>query len=197
MVPASRPLLLAAVLLCRTAWAASPTDGPAWSLDSLLGALAGRQEGTARFEETRTLKLMTAPLHSSGLLHYRRPDTLEKHVLKPRKERLRIEGDRLTIEDGSADSPRTLHLPDHPPVLAAIESIRAPLTGNAATLQRIFQISLGGSERRWVLTLVPREPVYAEVVRTVYVRGQGTRIASIEIDEANGDRSVITIEPEQ
>jgi hypothetical protein len=47
-----------------------------------------------------------------------------------------------------------------------------------------------------VLTLVPRDAAYAEIVRIVYVHGSGSRIDSIRIDEANGDRSEITIKPE-
>jgi hypothetical protein len=183
-------------LLGATSWAADPTATRTWNLDTLLGILATRAEGTARFTEIRTLKIVTAPLKSSGRLSFRRPDMLEKQVLAPHEETLRIEGERLIIEDGSADSPRTVHLPDHPPLLAAIESIRAPLTGNAETLRRLFTTTLGGSDRHWVLTLVPRDAAYAEIVRIVYVHGSGSRIDSIRIDEANGDRSEITIEPE-
>lgn len=197
MLQASRQLLLAGLLLGNAVAAGPPGNSRPWDLDQLLGALAGRQEGTARFHETRTLRIVTAPLHTAGRLYYRRPDVLEKQVLTPREERLRIEGDRLTIEDGSADSPRSLQLSDHPALLAAIESIRAPLTGNGATLRRLFEVSLGGSERRWLLTLVPREPAYAQIVRTVQVRGSGARVESIAIEEASGDRSVIAIEPDR
>ncbi|MGY6215308.1 LolA family protein [Methylolobus aquaticus] len=196
MARPSRRLPLALTLLSAASWAADPAPPRTWDLDALLGTLATRTEGTARFSEIRTLKIVAAPLRSSGRLSFRRPDILEKQLLAPRKETLRIDGDRLTIEDGSADSPRTVHLSDHPPLLAAIESIRAPLTGNAETLRRLFIATLGGSERRWVLTLVPRDAAYAEIVRVVYVHGSGPRIESIRIEEANGDRSEIRIEPE-
>ena len=196
MTRTSRLLPLVLVALSAAGWAADPAPARSWNIDTLLGALAARAEGTARFSEIRTLKIVTTPLKSSGRLSFRRPDILEKQVLVPREETLRIDGERLTIEDGSADSPRTVHLPDHPPLLAAIESIRAPLTGNAETLRRLFTATLGGSERHWVLTLVPRDAAYAEIVRIVYVHGSGPLVDSIRIDEANGDRSVITIEPE-
>ncbi|RYU56956.1 outer membrane lipoprotein carrier protein LolA [Methylolobus aquaticus] len=196
MAQPSRRLPLALALLSAASWAADPAPPRTWNLDALLGTLGTRVEGTARFSEIRTLKIVATPLRSSGRLSFRRPDILEKQLLVPRKETLRIDGDRLTIEDGSADSPRTVHLSDHPPLLAAIESIRAPLTGDAETLRRLFTATLGGSERRWVLTLVPRDAAYAEIVRVVYVHGSGPRIESIRIDEANGDRSEIRIEPE-
>jgi hypothetical protein len=196
MARTSRLLPLALVLLSAASRAADPAPTRTWNLETLLATLATRAEGHARFSETRTLKIVTTPLKSSGRLSFRRPGILEKQVVTPRKETLRVDGERLTIEDGSADSPRTVHLPDHPPLLAAIESIRAPLTGNADTLRRLFTATLGGSERHWVLTLVPRDAAYAEIVRIVYVHGSGARVDAIRIDEASGDRSVITIEPD-
>lgn len=187
---------LSAVLAVSTFAAAVQAAGkPAWNLDALLAALAARQQGTARYTETRTFKVVTTPLHSSGLLRFRKPDTLEKETLSPRAERMRVEGDRVTIDDGSPDGPKVLHLPEHPEVRILIESIRAPLTGDWAKLDTLFQISFGGSERRWLLSLVPREPRAAEWVRAVYVRGSADLVTGVEIEERSGDRSVLRIEP--
>lgn len=186
--------IAAAVLLSAVGlWQAHAAE-PAWTLQRLIAALSARSEGNARYTEIRTMKILTAPVRSSGVLRYRRPDTLEKQVLSPRPESMRVEGDRITIEDGSADSPRVLFLSEHPEVAVLIESIRAPLTGNLEKLTALFQVSLGGSERRWVLSLVPRSPRAAELVRGVYVRGSHDRVTSVEIDERNGDRSVLKIE---
>lgn len=177
--------------------AAAPSRKPVWNLEALVAALAKRPEGTARYTETRTLKILTTPVHSSGTLRYRKPDYLEKHVLLPREEILRVEGDRVTVEDGSPDSPRVLHLSEHPEVLVIIESIRAPLTGNLELLKTLFQFSLGGSERHWLLSLAPREPRFAELLRAVHVHGSGDRVTGIEIEERSGDKSAMRIEPTQ
>ncbi len=168
---------------------------PGWTLERLVAALAARTEGSARYTEIRTLKVLTAPVQSSGVLRYRQPDTLEKEMLAPRAEVMRVEGDRITIEDASPESPRVLFLPDHPEVAVLIESIRAPLTGNLEKLNALFQVAFGGSERRWLLSLVPRSPRAAELVRAVYVRGSHDRVTGIEIEERSGDRSVLRIEP--
>lgn len=167
----------------------------AWNLGALLGSLATRQQGTARYTETRTLKVLTKPIQSSGLLSFRRPDVLEKQVMLPKPESMRVEGDRVTIDDGSPQSPRILQLSDHPEVAILIEAIRTPLTGNLDRLNALFQVSLGGSERRWLLSLVPRDPRAAEWVRSVYVRGSGDRVNAVEIDEQGGDHTVLRIEP--
>ncbi len=166
-----------------------------WNLDALLGSLAARQEGTARYTETRTMKVLTRPLRSSGLLRFRKPDVLEKRVLTPQTESIRVEGDQVTIEGTGGEAPRTLQLSGHPEVGVLIEAIRAPLTGSRDRLNQLFQVSLGGSERRWLLSLVPRDPRAAEWVRSVFVRGSGDRVTGVEIEERNGDRTVLRIEP--
>ena len=167
----------------------------AWNLGALLGSLATRQQGTARFTEIRNLKVLTKPLRSSGMLSFHKPDVLEKRVTSPQPELLRVEGDRVTIDDGSPQSPRILQLSEHPEVAILIEAIRTPLTGNLDRLHALFQVSLGGSERRWLLSLVPRDPRAAEWVRSVYVRGSGDRVNAVEIEERSGDRTVLHIEP--
>jgi len=75
-----------------------------------------------------------------------------------------------------------------------VESIRAPLAGDLATLNRFYKISFGGSERNWLLALVPTEPNMARLVRFIRIRGSGDRIDRIEIEETGGDVSLMTIE---
>lgn len=187
--------LIACVVLC-AATSVLPVHAaqPGWNLERLVAALAARPEGSARYTEIRTMKILTAPVRSSGVLRYRQPDTLEKQMVSPRAELMRVEGDRVMIDDGTSAAPRVVFLAEHPEAGVLIESIRAPLTGNLQKLNALFQASLGGSERRWLLSLVPRSPRAAELVRVVYVRGSGDRVTGIEIEERNGDRSVLHIE---
>lgn len=187
--------VLIVALAVGVSFAATPDSArPPWTLERLLARIAAHGEGTARFVETRHLSVLTAPLKSSGLLRFRRPDFLEKQVLQPTEELLRVEGNRLTIDDGGPGSPKTMDLDDYPQVLAMIASIRAPLTGDAAMLNRLFQISVGGSERRWLLALTPRDARVAELLRAVYIRGREDAITVIEIQQRNGDRSELRIE---
>ncbi|MFO1418901.1 MAG: LolA-related protein [Methylotetracoccus sp.] len=187
--------VVAAALSLGISFAATPDSAhQPWTLERLLARIAPHDEGTARFSETRYLSVLTAPLKSSGVLRFRRPDFLEKQVLRPTKELLRVEGNRVTLDDGGGGSPRTMDLDDYPQILAMIASIRAPLTGDVAMLNRLFQVSVGGSERRWLLALTPRDARVAELLRAVYIRGREDVITAIEIQQRNGDRSEMAIE---
>ncbi|NJD05110.1 MAG: outer membrane lipoprotein carrier protein LolA [Methylococcaceae bacterium] len=140
------------------------------------------------------MSLLKQPLQVSGLLSFSPPAWLEKRITAPVDERYRVDGDRLTVDRPSGGLHQELSLSAYPPLWAFVESIRAPLAGDRATLERFYQVSLGGSRRNWLLALVPREPEMAALVRSVQIRGNEDRMRELTIEEANGDRSVLQIQ---
>ena len=54
-------------------------------------------------------------------------------------------------------------------------------------------MSLQGAENRWQLTLKPREPNMQALVEEIAIGGSGNIVRVIEIHEARGDRSIMTI----
>jgi outer membrane lipoprotein-sorting protein len=166
-----------------------------WDLSALMQTLAQAPQGQTRFTERKTVSLLKEPLTLTGTLSYRRPSWLEKHVLTPFDERYTVDGDTLTIDNPSQQLHKSLSLSSYPALWAFVESIRAPLAGDLSVLQQFYRISLGGTERNWLLALVPVEPEMAKLVRLIRLKGSGNRISRVEIDEANGDSSVMLIEP--
>ena len=56
-------------------------------------------------------------------------------------------------------------------------------------------MALEGTEARWRLLLRPLDPAAAALVERVEIAGSGARVATVEIFQADGDRSVMTITP--
>jgi len=54
---------------------------------------------------------------------------------------------------------------------------------------------LSGTSDKWVLTLLPSDQKIAAIVQRITVSGQKNQVRSIEYLQADGDRSVMTIEP--
>jgi outer membrane lipoprotein-sorting protein len=154
-----------------------------------------RQVKTARgrFVERRYLAILNAPLESSGTLVYIAPGRLEKHTLSPRQESLTLDGDTLLVENKETGQRRQVALEEQPVVRAFVESIRATLAGDLQTLSRFYQVSLEGDANRWRLRLRPTEPRMREVASEIRLSGNGTWVGMIEILDAGGDRSVMTI----
>ena len=151
------------------------------------------QHAKARFVERRYLKVLKSPLELTGTLAYDAPDRLVKRTLDPQPETLTVEGDRLVIESQARGRSRTLRLEDYPVVWAFVESFRSTLKGDLAALARFYRVALEGGPQRWQLSLTPRDPKMSALIEFIAIGGGGKRISRIEIREAQGDRSVMTV----
>ena len=171
--------------------AAVPARAASWDLDTLMRELATRKAGRARFVETKQLAMLYAPLESSGTLRFAAPDFLEIHTLKPKPQTVAVRGGQITIDaDGTS---RQFSLADHPEAAALIDGIRATLNGDIASLQRVYTTSFGGHRRLWTLKLVPRLAAARAQVSEIDISGSGASVLSIVIEQADGDRSLMTI----
>jgi hypothetical protein len=174
------------------AGAAAPA-APA-QLDELMQLLAARRHGHVAFSEVQTLAMLNRPLESSGELLYDAPDRLEKRTLKPKPEDLTLEHGVLTARRGRHT--RTLDLAAYPQLSPFVESLRATLSGDRASLERAFEVQLSGDLDDWTLRLTPRDAAAARIVREVHMAGSRAILKSVEILQADGDRTLLTLGPE-
>jgi hypothetical protein len=185
-MPTRLSALLLAVALAVSQAPAVAAGGDVLALMKLLGA---SRSGTARFVETKYIAVLDAPIRQSGTLAYS-PGYLEKVTLLPRRERMVISGNSLSIETVSAKKTRRLRLSRYPVLWGFVEGMRATLTGYVDTLERFYKIELRGSTSDWELMLFPRQKKMRGVVHLVSIRGREGRISTIEMVETSGDRTV-------
>jgi Outer membrane lipoprotein carrier protein LolA-like len=155
--------------------------------------LAGVRQSRALFTEEKTLAALRMPLHSSGRLAYRRPDRLEKITDWPREEVLAVRAGQLTLTTDGAT--RTIDLATEPAIGALVEAILGTLAGDLNGLRRWYHVGATGTPADWHLTLQPRTPAVAQLLREVAVSGSGPRLTRLRTVQANGDVSVMTITP--
>ena len=191
------PVMLAAIVLLGT-WAfASPAlaaDAPG-ALEQLMALLAQRRHGTADFEETQYLSVLKQPAHSAGVLTYEAPDHLEQRTFRPRVQSMVLDHGILTLQSGSRQ--RTLRLQDYPEIAPLIDSVRATLAGDQAALEQRFELRLEGDLDHWQLQLRPREPKLAALVQQIRIAGERDAILQVEVQQRDGDRSLMTIKPRE
>ena len=89
----------------------------------------------------------------------------------------------------------TLNLSEHPEATAYANSIRGLLNGNATLLKRNYVLKLSGDPAHWVLLLLPTDPRIQSLIKSISVNGSGDHLQTIEYDQTNGDRSVMTLLP--
>ena len=127
----------------------------AFDLDALTTLLGRVKSGEARFTERRTVAGLDRTLESSGRLSFAAPDTFVRETLKPRPDRLAVDGNTLVMSQGGRS--RTVQLDATPEAQVMVEAIRGTLTGNGELLQRYFDVRVGGGRSAWSLQLVPRD----------------------------------------
>ena len=182
-------VMIAALLLGPLATAAEQSD-----LDRLMSALAQRKHGHVTFVEEKFIALLDEPVKSSGELLYDAPDRLEQRTLSPKRETLVLDNGVVTADRGRRHY--VLDLRQYPQIVPFIESIRATLAGDRVALERIFRLTFGGTFDSWTLTLVPLDDKLAHTLKQIDIDGTQAAIRKVQIMEADGDRSVLSIGPE-
>jgi len=150
---------------------------------------------SATFVEQKFVQMLKQPLQAAGRLTYVAPDRLQKETLAPARSELIVNGDHLTVQqpDGKL---RDISLSEFPELGALVESIRATLAGDAATLSRYYTPTLAGTADDWSLQLEPRDPRLRKLLALVRIHGDGTSIRAVETVDQDGDRTEMTITPD-
>jgi len=160
--------LIAAMAVMGTRTASAGDD-----FDGLMALLAQHTHARADFVEQQFLAVLDRPLESWGALVYDAPDHLEKRTEKPREEILLVSGDTIIIE--RAHRRHELDLRKFPQVLPFVEGIRATLAGD--------------------LLLQPSQPALRTAVSQIRIDGERDQLLHVEIIQADGDRSLMTLRP--
>lgn len=186
-------LVLSMLLVAPVSYAERSLNDSGWNIDQLMQSLAAIRSGHASFVEKKSIAMLDKPVESSGELFYSAPDRLEKRTLKPRAESMLLDKDTLTVEQRGKK--HALPLQNYPEIAAFIDSIRGTLVGDRKALERTYKLSLEGDEQSWSLVLLPIEDKMKKVVAKINIAGSGNALRTIEIKQADGDSSLMTITP--
>ncbi len=132
---------------------------------------------------------MKRPLRAEGTLE-RRDGTLEKRVVKPRRERVAIDAKQAVIERN--DVRRRVSLARAPELAALYAGFTALMAGDTAALERHFEPSIARKGASFTLTLLPRD-AKLRARATLEVSGFGDTVRCVAVVEPDGDASVMAI----
>jgi hypothetical protein len=174
------------------ALSAAPAAG-ATDLETLLKSVAVRGAQEVAYEEHRYFGALTEPLVSRGHLRYEPPGRLIKNVESPRRETAVVDEDRLTVLDASGVETASIDLWQNRDLRLVFEGLRGVLGGNSAALRAAFDPTLEDLGSGWRLHLVPKGDAGDARIKGIVVSGAAKRIDSFEIQESDGDRSLIQL----
>jgi outer membrane lipoprotein-sorting protein len=171
------------------AQAQAPADEP--SLASVLSAFAKIDALRVNFREQKFMALLTIPLVSEGELYYQKPRLLARHTQKPARSSLVLHDGELTF--GDAQHQESMGVNSLPSVRVLVDTFVSVLAGDQATLLAMAEVKLSRlGEHGFRILVTPREANVQKLVRSMMFEGEGTTLKSMELLDANGDRSVTT-----
>ena len=111
-----------------------------------------------------------------------------------RFERFSVDRTQITVE-GEGFSRRSLPLTDLPAIYSFTEGLRALLSGDLKTLDKLFVSEMSGNRESWRLSLEPRQARAAQAIERILVTGDAGSINRIYIWEADGDSTLLELSP--
>ena len=183
--------LRAALLALCLCWLSPGSYADGWDIAQLMQLLAQNRSAHAGFAETKSIAMLDKPVVSSGELFYTAPDHLEKRTLKPKPETMVLDHGTVLITRGSKNY--RLQLQDYPALVAFVDSIRGTLAGDVAALEKNYALRLQGAMAHWTLQLLPANGQIKTVVQRISISGEKGELRSIDILQADGDSSLMTI----
>lgn len=174
--------------LCALLFIAVTGAANAFDLNDLSQQLARPEVVRGTFVQEKHLRALPKPLSSEGHYVMAREHGLLWTVDKPIAQRYRItaagiernvDGTWQTAQpQGASGRQNTLTL--------------ALLSGDQSTLSNDFELELSGTPNDWSLQLLPRSALLRQIFSRIQLTG-GERINQIELDETQGDRTVMRL----
>jgi outer membrane lipoprotein-sorting protein len=161
------------------------------TMPQLMQLFSASKSIKADFVEYKYVKILDAPVESSGELLFQAPDRLEKRTKRPRPETMLIEANRVSIERPSFK--RAMQLDEYPDIASMVQSLTATFRGDTAGIEKYFSWSLKGTPQKWQLSLKPKNTKMMVTLREILLTGENNYIRTVETTLTDGDYSVMTL----
>ncbi|MGB3052067.1 MAG: outer membrane lipoprotein carrier protein LolA [Polyangiales bacterium] len=177
-----------AVLLLTASSYAQPAKAPI-DLDTLLSAFAKMDGLEAKFVEEKRMQLLKAPLVSRGRLYFVGPGYLLRQIESPQPSKMLITPAALTVDDGVRRE--TIDLQARRDVRSFVGSFVSLLAGDKDALTASYRIQIRQADKgQWRLELAPKASPLSDIIRKVWVTGDGLSVAEIHVFDTNGDETI-------
>lgn len=161
----------------------------AFDLDQLSKQLGGPEVVRGHFIQEKHLRALPQPLTSRGTFVLAREHGLLWLLERPLQQDYRIDdqgiarrteqGWQFVAQQSATAQQNRLFL--------------AVLKGDSSGLRQDFELSLSGSAETWSLQLTPRSVLLKQVFNAIVISG-GERVLRIELQETQGDSTVLRLE---
>ncbi len=157
------------------------------TLPELMRGMATTSGVELRFEETKEIGLLAAPLVSRGVLYFVPPDKLARYTLEPSFSGLVVDADSVRFRDSLEAEP--MDLSSSRTARIFVDNFIVLWSGDLERLQQLYRTDFRSEDGSWSLKLTPRAAQLARFVDHVKLEGDGAGIREIVLLDSEGDRT--------
>jgi hypothetical protein len=193
---AERRVFLRVVAGALLALGAAPVQAQVEDLDTLFAMFAAQGERRKAFVERRHSVLFRSPPEARGTLYFKPPVLLEREVVSPRREKVRIDADTVklwTEDENGKVIERAASLATIPQLANLVLTIRATLAGDLGTLRKMYRVTLQQPLPHWRVEMTPIEETVGAAVSLITMAGDRGEVERIQFTETSGDRTELLL----
>ena len=146
-----------------------------------------------QFTQRKTVQGFKQPLQSSGDFVVARGKGIAWQVRQPFASTLIVKPDSLLSRAADGSVAMQMKAQDEPVLRTINAMLFAVMAADLAQLSQYFEVTGQVQASGWKLHLVPRDPMLAQWLQSVDLRGQQF-VQEVLLQEARGDRSQIQIQ---
>ena len=168
------------------------TPAPVTRLEDLIGRFRAMPGFSARFEEEKTIALLSRPLRSRGAVYFAPPALLVRRVEEPVPSLLELDADQLRYSDATGSE--QFDLGANPTARVFARTFTDVLAGDLPRLEATYQIAFraekpgpAAPESAWQIELTPRDAALARGIESLRLRGHGVALVDLVVREGSGD----------
>lgn len=167
---------------------ADPAHDPAWT--ELFSRLAASKTRQSQFEERRFFPFRTTPVILKGEIRIAPGRGLSLRYLEPDQRILIVDAKGLLMRD---DEGHDRAAPSDSRAQAVTAALVSVLQFDLPALQKSFVMYGRHEGNSWMLGFVPRDPALANMIGTLLVSGEQTRLDRIEMTKSAKQRIEILV----
>jgi hypothetical protein len=158
----------------------------------LISKLAQPVPTSIAFKELRFSPLLDHPSVVSGRLSYLGPESLDRLVTQPYREKTLIRGESVRVER-EGEKLRTFALKRAPELRGLLTAFSAMLAGDAAAVERNFELSATGASGQWEISLTPRDERARKRLRELTMTGRQNQPECFSLAGGDGTQSIMLL----
>ena len=163
-----------------------------FSATTLLAKIALQPPASTPFVQVSYRGVLDRPLIVSGTMQWLDATHMRRVVDKPHRAVATVDANEITVQRGHG---RVHHMPlsRAPQAAAMLAGFHVLLGGDAAALQKDFDVSAQGDTAHWVVTLAPRSDAIKHQLASMEMDGSNDKPRCLIVNDANGDTSITLV----